>query len=163
MCRYYRLSTGVLIDRLVPSIYASIIGHSCIHAIRLINRGLYPLAMEICKYLKIPPANGEVKILKEWALRKVRALWYYIQCQRRRMHESLHVQCTALHVITWPEMKCCWKCTELVVIRACMSDLRCTIICTMMCLSLVPMPTCTVRLLLINSWSPRSYFIIRPV
>ncbi|XP_064405910.1 vacuolar protein sorting-associated protein 16 homolog isoform X2 [Halichondria panicea] len=50
--QYYRLSTGVLIDR-------------------LINRGLYPLAMEICKYLKIPPANGEVKILKEWALRKI--------------------------------------------------------------------------------------------
>jgi len=38
---------------------------------RLINRGLYPVAMEICKYLKIPPANGEVKILREWALRKV--------------------------------------------------------------------------------------------
>jgi len=50
--RYYRLSTGVLIDR-------------------LINRGLYPLALEICNYLSIAPANGEVKVLREWALRKV--------------------------------------------------------------------------------------------
>lgn len=39
--------------------------------LRLINRGLYPNAMEICKYLKLPPASGEVKILREWALRKV--------------------------------------------------------------------------------------------
>jgi len=39
--------------------------------LRLINRGLYPLALEICNYLSIAPANGEVKVLREWALRKV--------------------------------------------------------------------------------------------
>lgn len=50
--QYYRLSTGVLIDR-------------------LINRGLYQMAFEICKYLKIPPVQGEVKILRQWAMRKV--------------------------------------------------------------------------------------------
>ena len=39
--------------------------------LRLINRGMYQLALEICNYLSIPPANGEVKVLREWALRKV--------------------------------------------------------------------------------------------
>lgn len=38
---------------------------------RLINRGLYPLAVEICSYLKLPPEEGEVKVLRQWALRKV--------------------------------------------------------------------------------------------
>ncbi len=102
--------------------------YSCIHvhAIRLINRGLYPLAMEICKYLKIPPANGEVKILKEWALRKVRTLWYYnytvpeVQhaCTNRYKFSILASACFQ------HDQKCfCWKCTEVVVICACMSDL----------------------------------------
>lgn len=45
--------------------------------LRLINRGLYPLALEICNYLSIAPANGEVKVLREWALRKV-GTWYSI-------------------------------------------------------------------------------------
>lgn len=47
-----RLSRGVLIDRLV-------------------NNGLYPLALEICNYLKIPPNAGEAKVLRQWALNKV--------------------------------------------------------------------------------------------
>lgn len=38
---------------------------------RLINRGLYPLAVQICSYLKLPPEDGEVKVLRQWALRKV--------------------------------------------------------------------------------------------
>ena len=38
---------------------------------RLINRGLYQLAMEICVYLKLPPVQGEVKVLRQWAMRKV--------------------------------------------------------------------------------------------
>lgn len=50
--QYYRLSTAVLVDR-------------------LINRGLYQLALEICNYLRLAPANGEVKVLRQWALRKV--------------------------------------------------------------------------------------------
>ena len=29
------------------------------------------MAFEICKYLKIPPVQGEVKILRQWAMRKV--------------------------------------------------------------------------------------------
>ena len=38
---------------------------------RLTNRGLYPLALEICDYLKVSPVEGEVKILRQWAMRKV--------------------------------------------------------------------------------------------
>ena len=43
---------------------------------RLINRGLYPLAVEICSYLKLPPEEGEVKVLRQWALRKVHVCMY---------------------------------------------------------------------------------------
>ena len=39
---------------------------------RLTNRGLYPLALEVCNYLKIPALEGEVKILRQWAMRKVK-------------------------------------------------------------------------------------------
>ena len=45
--------------------------HFPIYTCRLINRGLYPLAVEICSYLKLPPEEGEVKVLRQWALRKV--------------------------------------------------------------------------------------------
>ena len=38
---------------------------------RLINCGLYPHALEIYSYLKISPASGEVKVMRQWALRKV--------------------------------------------------------------------------------------------
>ena len=38
---------------------------------RLINRELYPVALEICNYLRVPPVEGEVKILRQWAVRKV--------------------------------------------------------------------------------------------
>ena len=41
---------------------------------RLINRGLYQLALEICNYLRLAPANGEVKVLRQWALRKVSSI-----------------------------------------------------------------------------------------
>lgn len=44
----------------------------CLPTNSLINRGLYPQAMEVCTYLKIPPGIGEVKVLRSWALRKVR-------------------------------------------------------------------------------------------
>ena len=44
---------------------------------RLINRGLYPLAMEICSYLKVPPVDGEVKVLRQWAMRKVGLCWLH--------------------------------------------------------------------------------------
>ncbi len=42
------------------------------HTCRLINRGLYAHALEICNYLNIPSAKGEVKVLRQWSLRKVR-------------------------------------------------------------------------------------------
>jgi hypothetical protein len=51
--QYYRLSTGVLTDR-------------------LINRELYPVALEICNYLRVPNVDGEVKILRQWAIKKVK-------------------------------------------------------------------------------------------
>ena len=38
---------------------------------RLINRELYPLALEVCNYLRVSPVDGEVKILRQWAIRKV--------------------------------------------------------------------------------------------
>ena len=47
---------------------------SCFIAVsscRLINRELYPLALETCNYLRVPPIDGEVKILRQWAMRKV--------------------------------------------------------------------------------------------
>lgn len=43
----------------------------CVLCCRLINRSLYPLAMEVCNYLKIPALSGEAKVLKQWALCKV--------------------------------------------------------------------------------------------
>ncbi|KAL5473503.1 hypothetical protein EMCRGX_G027993 [Ephydatia muelleri] len=50
--QYRRLSSGVFVDR-------------------LIYHGLYHLALEICDFLKIPPSEGAVKVLRNWALRKV--------------------------------------------------------------------------------------------
>ena len=38
---------------------------------RLINRELYPVALEICNYLRVPNVDGEVKILRQWAIKKV--------------------------------------------------------------------------------------------
>jgi hypothetical protein len=32
---------------------------------------LYPVALEICNYLKVPHIDGEIKILRQWAMRKV--------------------------------------------------------------------------------------------
>ena len=57
---------------------------------RLINRGLYPLAVEICSYLKLPPEEGEVKVLRQWALRKVHNVRY----QDPLMDLTVCVQCT---------------------------------------------------------------------
>jgi hypothetical protein len=51
--QFIRLTPGVLIDRLV-------------------NHGLYPVALEICSYLKISSNFGEVKVLRQWALQKVK-------------------------------------------------------------------------------------------
>ena len=60
------MSPGVLIDR-------------------LINHRLYPLALEICNYLKIPSNAGEVKVLKQWALGKVgRSILFYMITQNYR-------------------------------------------------------------------------------
>ena len=42
---------------------------------RLIYHGLYHLALEICDFLKIPPSEGAVKVLRNWALRKVHTLY----------------------------------------------------------------------------------------
>ncbi len=47
--------------------------HTHTRTCRLINRGLYAHALEICNYLNIPSAKGEVKVLRQWSLRKVRA------------------------------------------------------------------------------------------
>ena len=54
---------------------------------RLINRGLYPLAVEICSYLKLPPEEGEVKVLRQWALRKVHVcIWWWTSLIPRSHH-----------------------------------------------------------------------------
>jgi hypothetical protein len=58
--RFIRLTPGVLIDRLV-------------------NHGLYPVALEICSYLKISSNFGEVKVLRQWALQKVSYNLYHNQ------------------------------------------------------------------------------------
>ena len=57
--RYSRISHGVLIDR-------------------LISRGIYPLALEVCNYLNIPSASGQAKVLRQWAIRTV--LYLYVPC-----------------------------------------------------------------------------------
>lgn len=41
---------------------------------RLVYRQFYPLAMEICRYLKIPDYQGVSRVLKHWASCKVRSL-----------------------------------------------------------------------------------------
>ncbi|XP_019850373.1 PREDICTED: vacuolar protein sorting-associated protein 16 homolog [Amphimedon queenslandica] len=51
--QFSRLSPGVLVDRLT-------------------NHRQYPVALEICNYLKLPSDVGEVKVLTQWALHKVR-------------------------------------------------------------------------------------------
>ena len=61
LCETYLTSTKIMLVFNLLSMYMC----------RLINRGLYPLAVEICSYLKLPPEEGEVKVLRQWALRKV--------------------------------------------------------------------------------------------
>jgi len=50
---------------------------------RLTNRGLYPLAIEICSYLKVTPVEGKVKVLRQWAMRKVKGVQ---PCRSKSVH-----------------------------------------------------------------------------
>lgn len=47
--------------------------------LRLVYRKLYPLAIEVCRYLKTPEYQGVSRVLKHWACYKVCvcALFYY--------------------------------------------------------------------------------------
>ena len=43
----------------------------CVCVCRLVYRKLYPLAIEICRYLKTPEYQGVSRVLKHWACCKV--------------------------------------------------------------------------------------------
>ena len=53
---------------------------------RLTNRGLYPLAIALCSFLKYSSDEGEIPVLMHWARKQVRTcpllllVYYTISC-----------------------------------------------------------------------------------
>ena len=63
-----KLTTPVLLDRSVSQCPSS----SCTFVLlRLIQRRLFPLALEVAQFLQLPPAEGKSRVLAHWAIYKV--------------------------------------------------------------------------------------------
>ena len=88
--RFKQMTLQVLIDRWSPHptcvsvpVFPSPLSASltCLPlctcwSLRLVYRQFYPLAIEICRYLKIPDYQGVSRVLKHWASCKVTCLTF---------------------------------------------------------------------------------------
>ncbi len=111
MCRYYRLSTGVLIDRLVPSIYADwiifLFQYICMVSVTAVYMYM-PLdwSTEVCIHWQWKYASTSKFLLQmeRWRYSKsgLCERWEHcgiiiIQCQRSNMHAQI-----ATSSVYWP-------------------------------------------------------------